>query len=126
MKMNQDNFEIERCYDYHSDTLGIRATNEYEYKESIELKEGLILDFSEEDIPVALEILDASKLLGIKKSALRDITNIRMTININSDLISLDLSISALLRNKPLSATMGGVAVNEHNIPVANIELATA
>ncbi|MDR3222423.1 MAG: DUF2283 domain-containing protein [Methanobrevibacter sp.] len=125
MKKNQDNFEIEKCYDYYSDTLGIRVTNEYNYKESIELKEGLILDFNKDNVPVALEMLDASKLLRIKKSALRNITNIHMKININSDLIRLDLSVTALLRNKPLSATANSMVINEHNIPIADIELAT-
>jgi hypothetical protein len=123
--MNQNNFEIDKCYEYHSDTLGIRVTNKYKYKESVELKKGLILDFSSDNVPVALEILDASKLLRIKKSALRNITNVRMNINISDDLISLDLSISALLRNKLLSGVTKGMAVNEHNMPANNIELAT-
>ena len=56
MKLNENNsFITETKYDSDLDTLGIRITKPYEYKESVELAEGLILDFDINGVPVALE-----------------------------------------------------------------------
>jgi len=57
--------EIESMYDYHSDVLGIKIADDYDYEESTELEEGIILDFDVNGIPVDLEILDASKVLNV-------------------------------------------------------------
>lgn len=48
-------------YDESADILGIKATRDFTYHETIELDEGLLLDFDEDNVPTALEIHDASK-----------------------------------------------------------------
>lgn len=46
------------------------VTDDYTYKESVELGDHIILDFDENDVPVAIEILEASEFLNIKKKIL--------------------------------------------------------
>ena len=72
--------QIESIYDRHFDVLGIRVVDDYTYNRSIELQEGIILDFDENNVPVALEILDASKLLKLPNK--HYLTNITISMHI--------------------------------------------
>ncbi len=49
-------------YDYQSDILYLHKELGYQYKESVEMGDNIILDLDIKDIPVAVEILDASKV----------------------------------------------------------------
>jgi uncharacterized protein YuzE len=51
-------------YDESVDIMYIRL-REGDYEESDELSDGIIVDFDKEGKPMAIEILDASHLLGI-------------------------------------------------------------
>jgi len=64
--MKAGNFEVVSDYDVQSDILYIHKTLKYIYKESVEIGDKLILDFSEDNDPVALEIIDASKFFDVK------------------------------------------------------------
>jgi uncharacterized protein YuzE len=122
--MNPDKtHEVETLYDYHSDTLGIRAKNDYKYKASVELKNDLILDFSQNNQPAALEILNASKLLKVDKSALNNIIKLNMTLKITKEVINLNLHIGVLFQNKTLSKSINGLAINNINANVMETEL---
>lgn len=48
MKPNES-IDIESMYDYHFDVFGIKVKDDYDYKESVELEEGIILDFDKND-----------------------------------------------------------------------------
>jgi uncharacterized protein YuzE len=55
--------------------------DDYEYKESVELDERIILDFDKNDISVALEILDASKIFDVPdKQYLSNKESVNMSI----------------------------------------------
>lgn len=58
-------------YDYDFDILGLILAEDYVYKYSDEIANGVILDFDKNDNIVALEVLDASVKLGIVKDELR-------------------------------------------------------
>ena len=45
--MNQvKKFDLEYSYDMEVDSFHIKITEDYEYRESLELEDGIILDFS--------------------------------------------------------------------------------
>ena len=67
------NNSFEYMYDETADILGIKVTRDFIYHETIELDEGLLLDFDENNIPTALEIHDASKRLNVPKDSLNDL-----------------------------------------------------
>ncbi|MDR2624413.1 MAG: DUF2283 domain-containing protein [Methanobrevibacter sp.] len=53
--MNQNKtFEIETEYDYQEDIFDITVKERYDYRTSLELAEGVILDFDENNIPGSL------------------------------------------------------------------------
>ncbi len=70
MIKNTKHFMMDQDYDYQSDSLLLHITEDYEYKKSVRLEEDIILDFDKNDVPVALELLNASKTLHVKKSSL--------------------------------------------------------
>lgn len=118
--------QIESKYDHHFDVLGIRITDDYKYSRSIELEEGIILDFDENNIPVALEILDASKVLKIpKKQYLDNRICVHMNICINKDVISVKLDVGIEIHNKKETMPLESTALNDINAPIMNAELAT-
>jgi uncharacterized protein YuzE len=118
--------KIESMYDHHFDVLGIRVKDDYNYEKSIELEEGIILDFDDNNIPVALEILDASKVLKIpEKHYLRN-RRIRMKILINKEVIALHLKVAVTIHNKKETLPLDFSTINNINAPAMNKELATA
>ena len=68
MKENiNDSFEVEYKYDYTYDVLAIKVTRPFKYNKTVEMDEGVLLDFDADNVPVSLEILDASKRLDVPK-----------------------------------------------------------
>jgi len=124
---SEKSFAIETRYENYFDTLAIRVTEPYKYKESIELEEGIILDFDENNFPVALEVLDASKVLKIpKKQYLNEITCVHMNICISDELIKVKLTVEVEINQKETSMTVNSLAINNINAPVMDAFLATA
>lgn len=78
-------------YDFDLDIVNVQVKLEYVYRESIDLDVGVFLDFDENDFPVNLEILSASKRLGIEKELLINPDD-NVKIIISSDLIELDVN----------------------------------
>ena len=109
-------FNLNYSYDNDSDSIFINVVNEYVYKESIELEEGVILDFDTKGIPVALEILDISQLFGINKDSFNHIQDIRMKIKVNSCII-LELKIDLLIQDKMVHQKLDSFIRNDVNLP---------
>ena len=65
-------------YDEFCDNLGIKIDEKFKYLESVEMEDGIILDFDVNNRPVSLEILDASKRLNIPKESLNNIVFFKM------------------------------------------------
>lgn len=118
--MTLETFEMEYMYDNAGDILGFRVNKPYSYKVSIELDKGIILDFDEEYVPVALEILDASKLFDVPRYSLNNINDFRMNINISENIIELKASFSVLIHNKITEEIIDTAIGNISNFPVIN------
>ncbi len=113
-------------YDYHFDVFGIRVKDDYEYKESVELEEGIILDFDKNDVPVALEILDASKIFDVPdKQYLSNRGPVRMSICITDELISLEVEVKVVIHNSRDIKTMDSSAINNIHAPAMKKDLAS-
>lgn len=66
--MRENNIkEIIYRYDDSSDTFGVKVAHEFQYDKTVEIDDGLLLDFDENNVPVSLEILDASKIQSFKR-----------------------------------------------------------
>ena len=89
MKIKQ--LDAEYTYDFNLDIVNIQVKQEYDYTQSIDLDVGFFLDFDENDFPVNLEILSASKRLDIEKELLVSPEG-NVKIVICSDMIDLDVN----------------------------------
>lgn len=120
--MNQiKTFDLKYSYDIEVDSIHIKITDDYNYQESLELENGIILDFSDEGIPVALEILDISDLFSVDKESFENIENINMSIDITNSSISLNMLMEVLGKNKVLIHPFTTISKNSINVPEMNV-----
>ncbi|MBQ2636606.1 MAG: hypothetical protein IJG09_07925 [Methanobrevibacter sp.] len=62
--------DAEYTYEYDLDIVNIKVKQNYIYSQSIDFDVGVFLDFDLNDFPVNLEIIDASKRIGVEKNFL--------------------------------------------------------
>ena len=60
--VKDNSFEVEYKYDSSVDVLAVKVKRDFTYNETIEMDEGVLLDFDVNNVPISLEILDASKV----------------------------------------------------------------
>lgn len=82
-------------YDLSFDLVDFSKEDEFKFKQSVRLDEGIFLDFDDEDNPVSLEMIGASKIFGVHK---RQLENSRMELNIKIDMhrIKTEITVSFL------------------------------
>lgn len=85
IKMKQD-------YDASNDSLFIYAAENHNYKESLEVTSNIILDFDEDYIPRAIEILGASKILSIDRNSLKCLSNVDVLVDVSDELVHIKAS----------------------------------
>lgn len=109
--------ELEANYTYNSrlDVVNIEIAQEYNYEVSIDLEPGVYLHFDENYFPVGLEIIDASKKIGVDKSFLTDPSG-NVEIVITKDLIN----VGVIFENNDENGILHLNALGEPHIP--NIE----
>lgn len=123
-----DAFKMTTDYDVLNDSLFMYIIDDYEYNDSIELGDNFILDFDNNHVPVALEILNASKILKIEKFSLRHPFDFHMEIDITEDTITIEASFKVLFHQKEIDAPINLEIPNVTNIPdnQTQFEVATA
>ena len=114
-------FDLKYSYDIEVDSIHIKITEDYEYCESLELEDGIILDFSKDGIPVCLEILDISELFGVERQCFENIENINISIDITNSSISLNLLIEVLSKSETINQPFTTVAKNAIHVPEMNV-----
>lgn len=126
-RMNEKNsYEVEYMYDESADILGIKATRDFAYHETIELDEGLLLDFDEDNVPTALEIHDASKRLNVPKNSLNELVFFHMKVTVDTKSISINAIFGVLIHNKENKQELESFTSNNYNIPNMEANLVTA
>ena len=69
-----NNFHEVICrYDSDADILGIKVNHDFSYEETVEMDDGMLLDFDVDNVPVSLEVLDASQRFNLPKESLNNI-----------------------------------------------------
>ena len=126
-RMNEKNsYEVEYMYDESADILGIKATRDFAYHETIELDEGLLLDFDEDNVPTALEIHDASKRLNVPKNSLNELVFFHMKVTVDTKSICINAIFGVLIHNKENKQELESFTSNNYNIPNMEANLVTA
>ena len=127
MKENiNDSFEVDYRYDYTYDVFAIKVTRPFKYNKTVEMDEGVLLDFDADNITVSLEILDASKRLDVPKYCLKKLVDFKMRISVDDKSICICANFTVMLHNKEQSPILESFTSNYSNIPAMKTEFATA
>ena len=112
-------------YYIDEDIFLIKTFDKYEYETSLELEEGVILDFDINNNPIALEILDASKIFKLKdKNLFNSIKKLEMNVEATEELIRVKVEIEFNQKNK--ISSLKSYVLNTIKAPVMETEIVTS
>lgn len=117
--MNIKKYEAEYTYDYDLDVVNIEIKDEYVHEKTIELNFGVYLDFDENFMPVNLEIISASKIIGIEKELLMNPDG-NVCILIGPEVIKVEVTFKFKNENESIRLN----ALNEFGIPNSQTDFA--
>lgn len=121
--LNENSTVLKYMYDYSSDVFGVKVKNDFIYHETVELEDGVLLDFDKNDVPVSLEIMDASKRFNIPKSSLNDLKFFNMTVVVDNKFITINVVIGVLIHNNENKQILESFTVNKYGIPNITADL---
>lgn len=121
--LNENSTVLKYMYDYSSDVFGVKVKNDFIYHETVELEDGVLLDFDKNDVPVSLEIMDASKRFNIPKSSLNDLKFFNMTVVVDNKFITINIVIGVLIHNNENKQILESFTVNKYGIPNITADL---
>lgn len=109
---------VNQDYDIENDTLFFYAIEDYEYKKSVRMDEKVILDFDKNNVPMAMEILHASKLFGVKPIFLTRTIDVDINIDVEETYIKLEATFVIQVWRQKEPKDVKVQAPNESNIPI--------
>ena len=110
--MKENNIqEVIYKYDSFSDVLGIKVNHEFQYGETVEMDDGILLDFDLNNVPVSLEVSDASKRFNLPKKSFDDIVFFKMDVCVEEKSISLNAVFCVLVDNIESTQNMESFAI---------------
>jgi len=113
-------------YDWKEDILFFYSKKEYIYEFSEHLNPFIAIGFDDNNYPVDLEILDASKTLNTKKYYLKNIEKGEIVIKISENKIDLSFSLIIITHKKATTVPVTVVVANKSQIPNIQTEVAVA
>lgn len=119
-----ESFKLDYIYDYEYDLVDLTIKNDFKYLKSIEMCKGIILDFDENYCPVAIEMISASKILGIDKQFLVS-PDIDMLIDVSDDSIKIEIKFTFLVNKIERDISFKQNIANIYGIPSIETLLST-
>ena len=111
-------------YDLQNDSIFFYSDG-HKYKESIDA-DGIILDFSEDDNIMGIEILGASKRFNVSKPDLLNIEDFNAKIDISKENIEVTINMAIYKRNKLIAGSLDAITINNPHFPAGTQNLALA
>lgn len=124
--VNNNTFEVDYRYDSSSDVLAVKVKKDFNYGRTVEMDEGVLLDFDVDNVPISLEILDASKRFKVPKYSLRNLFSFNMGVCVNEDSIKIDVTVGVIIHNKQEDTILKSLVNNYANIPNMETALVSA
>ncbi len=115
--MRQESLVTKYDYDFENDSIFFYGGNK-QYRSSVDL-DGIILDISDGNNIMAIEILDASKRFNLAKEDLRNIKYFEANIEISEENIKITMKISVSKRNKMVDKDLNALGLNSMNLPIS-------
>lgn len=123
MKEYNNSYEVVYKYDIDSDILGIKVDRDFEYDETIEMDDGLLLDFDIDNIPTALEIHEASKRLNVPPESLNNILFLKVNISVDVNSICINALFGLLIKDIENECPIHSITSNFSHIPEIEAQL---
>lgn len=123
LKENNNSYEVVYKYDIDSDILGIKVNHDFQYDETIEMDDGLLLDFDVDNMPTALEMHNASTRLGVPPESLINILFLKMNISVDVNSISINAVFGLLIQDVENECPIHSITSNFSHIPNIEAEL---
>lgn len=123
LKENNNSYEVIYRYDIDSDILGIKVNRDFQYDETIEMDDGILLDFDIDNIPTALEIHDASKRLNVPPESLNNILFLNVNISVDVNSICINALFGLLIKNIENECPIHSITSNFSHIPEIEAQL---
>ena len=115
--MGQKSLVTKYDYDFENDSIFFYGSNK-KYMSSIDL-DGIILDISEDNQVMAIEILDASKRFNLAKEDLRNIRYFEALIEVSEENIRLTMKMGVSKRNKLVDTGLNALGLNSMDLPIS-------
>ena len=125
VKLNEieNSFEAVCKYDEGSDILGIKVDCDFQYDQTIEMDDGLLLDFDINHVPTALEMHNASKRLNVPPESLNDILFLKMKISVDINSIIINAIFGLSIKNVENQYPIHSITSNFTHIPEIEVQL---
>ena len=107
-------------YDWSLDLLNFSCVEPFKFKRSIEIDEGIFLDFDENGLPVALELIGASKILHVQSKRLID-SDFKVHIQISKSLTKIEIKVSFSIKLEQLEFAVKKEISNDYLLPALDV-----
>ena len=124
--VNNNSFELDYNYDSSCDVLVVKVKRDFTYAKTVEMDEGVLLDFDINNVPISLEILDASKIFKVPKGSLNNPSSFNMKVCVNEDSIKIDVRMRLLNEYHHENTKLDSLVNNYANIPSMETTLSSA
>ena len=124
--MNNNSFELDYSYDASFDILVVKVKRDFTYAKTVEMDLGVLLDFDINNLPISLEILDASKIFKVPKGSLNNPSSFNMKVCVNEDSIKIDVRMRLLNEYHHENTKLDSLVNNYDNIPSIEATLSSA
>lgn len=124
--MDNNSFKLDYSYDSSFDVLVVKVKRDFTYAKTVEMDVGVLLDFDINNLPISLEILDASKIFKVPKCSLNNPSSFNMKVCVNEDSIKIDVRMSLLNEYHHENTKLDSLVNNYANIPSMETTLSSA
>ena len=124
--MDNNSFELDYSYDSSCDVLVVKVKRDFTYAKTVEMDVGVLLDFDINNLPISLEILDASKIFKVPKCSLNNPSSFNMKVCVNEDSIKIDVIMEVVIDYHHENTKLDSLVNNYANIPSIEATLSSA
>ena len=124
--MDNNSFELDYSYDSSCDVLVVKVKRDFTYAKTVEMDVGVLLDFDINNLPISLEILDASKIFKVPKGSLNNPSSFNMKVCVNEDSIKIDVIMEVVIDYHHENTKLDSLVNNYANIPSMETTLSSA
>ena len=107
-------------YDLAFDLVDFSCDEDFKFKRSVMVDEGIFLDFDENGMPVALEIIGASKIFHVHRKQLLE-PDFKVHVEVTRELIKTEIRLTHFIDRRKYEVNVQNEIPNEHLQPAVDV-----